>query len=125
MFEIFTSITNFLKPVWNFVTSNPVTVAGAIIGGIQARLKYWSAKQLGIHIYPHMLRHSFATHILESCNDIRAVQELLGHASIITTQIYTQLNFHYLAMEYDRTHPRAHRKEKSISHIETELMLSH
>lgn len=95
------------------------------VRAIQERLRYWSAKQLGMHVYPHMLRHSFATHILESCNDIRAVQELLGHASILITQIYTHLNFHYLAMEYDRTHPRAYRKEKSISHVETELMLSH
>jgi len=95
------------------------------VRAVQERLRYWSDLQLGTHVNPHMLRHSFATHIMESCNDIRAVQELLGHASILTTQIYTHLNFHYLAMEYDRTHPRAYRKEKSISHIETELMLSH
>ena len=91
---------------------------------VQERLRYWSNLQLGTHVNPHMLRHSFATHILESCNDIRAVQELLGHASILTTQIYTHLNFHYLAMEYDRTHPRAYRKEKSISPTTPELMLT-
>ena len=76
---------------------------------VQGRLKYWSARQLGMVINPHMLRHSFASHVLESCNDIRAVQELLGHASIITTQIYTHLNFNHLAAEYDKSHPRAHK----------------
>ncbi|MCH8079865.1 MAG: tyrosine recombinase XerC [Proteobacteria bacterium] len=87
------------------------------IRGIQARLKYWSAKQLGTHVNPHMLRHSFATHILESCNDIRAVQELLGHASIMTTQIYTHLNFQHLANEYDKAHPRAQLKKESTKLI--------
>ena len=95
------------------------------VRGIQARLKYWSARKLGMHVYPHMLRHSFATHMLESCNDIRAVQELLGHASIMTTQIYTQLNFQHLAREYDKAHPRAYRKEKNIVPVIPELTLSH
>jgi integrase/recombinase XerC len=65
---------------------------------------------LGVHVHPHMLRHSMASHVLQSSGDLRAVQELLGHASISTTQIYTQLDFQHLAKVYDKTHPRAKRK---------------
>ena len=75
---------------------------------IQQRLKYWAkALGLGRHVHPHMLRHSFATHLLESSGDLRAVQELLGHANITTTQIYTHLDFQHLAKVYDSAHPRA------------------
>ncbi|MBA3031497.1 MAG: tyrosine recombinase XerC [Gammaproteobacteria bacterium] len=78
---------------------------------IELRLAHWAKKSgLGLHVHPHMLRHSFASHVLQSSGDLRAVQEMLGHASISTTQIYTHLDFQHLAKVYDAAHPRAKKK---------------
>jgi integrase/recombinase XerC len=78
---------------------------------VQTRVAYWARRQgLSMHVHPHLFRHSFATHLLESSQELRGVQELLGHADIKTTQIYTHLDFQHLARIYDATHPRARKK---------------
>jgi integrase/recombinase XerC len=81
------------------------------VRAIQQRLGEWAIRQgLSRHVHPHMLRHSFASHVLQSSGDLRAVQEMLGHASIASTQVYTHLDFQALAKVYDAAHPRAKRK---------------
>ncbi len=81
---------------------------------IQDRVKFWAKKQgLWQRVYPHLMRHSFASHVLESSQDLRAVQEMLGHADISTTQIYTHLDFQHLARVYDQAHPRAKKSART------------
>ena len=78
---------------------------------VQVRLKQLAiARGVPVDVHPHVLRHSFASHLLQSSGDLRAVQELLGHASIATTQVYTSLDFQRLAAVYDAAHPRARRR---------------
>ena len=91
-----------------------VTASGRRLGPreVQRRIKRWAAAAgIAVDVHPHMLRHSFASHVLQSSGDLRAVQEMLGHASIASTQVYTHLDFQHLAKVYDAAHPRARRKK--------------
>jgi integrase/recombinase XerC len=91
-----------------FIGARGKRISPAVVG---ARLAAWArASGLGERVHPHMLRHSFASHLLQSSQDLRAVQEMLGHASISTTQVYTHLDFQALAKVYDAAHPRARKK---------------
>lgn len=110
-------LSYWLKIRANFASADQpalfISKQGARISArnVQKRMAQWGQKQaVASHISPHKLRHSFATHLLESSNNLRAVQELLGHENIATTQIYTHLDFQHLAQVYDQAHPRAKKK---------------
>jgi len=91
-----------------FVGARGKRISPGVVG---SRLSAWARRRgMGARVHPHMLRHSFATHVLQSSQDLRAVQEMLGHASISTTQVYTHLDFQALAKVYDAAHPRARKK---------------
>jgi integrase/recombinase XerC len=95
-------------PLFVGKTGRPLSVRA-----VQLRVGTWARRQgLSMHVHPHMFRHSFATHLLESSGDLRGVQELLGHADISTTQVYTHLDFQHLASVYDAAHPRARRRPR-------------
>jgi integrase/recombinase XerC len=83
---------------------------------VQVRVRHWGElRQIAQRVHPHLFRHSFATHVLESSGDLRAVQEMLGHADISTTQVYTHLDFQHVASVYDNAHPRAQRRKPDES----------
>ena len=110
------AIQTWLQIRVNYATNDAASKAvfiglqGRRVGArnLQLRLKEWSIKQgINSSVHPHMLRHSFASHVLQSSGDLRAVQEMLGHANISTTQVYTHLDFQHLSKTYDAAHPRA------------------
>jgi integrase/recombinase XerC len=113
------AIAHWLTLRAELLTRNPAEKAvfiskqGRRISGrnVEYRMKAWSIKQgINSSVHPHMLRHSFATHVLQSSGDLRAVQEMLGHANISTTQVYTHLDYQHLTKVYDAAHPRAKKK---------------
>jgi len=113
------AINNWLKQRPSLLIKNPKETAVFISKqgnrlssrNVQYRMKAWAIKQgIDSSVHPHMLRHSFASHVLQSSGDLRAVQEMLGHANISTTQVYTHLDYQHLTKVYDTAHPRAKKK---------------